>query len=227
MLEKGSLSNPTGNLVVYCKVIGENPFEAGCEYIASNVIVSYLKVGENLPVVTFPPISFPNLEDLQSVLVKYGDLYDIAKLPDFIMPTGKEASQRYLQERMEQYNQFVLRYVEFCKNREIHKEQKKKFGEVHDFLNELVEFSVQYRSSKGLAREIAKSKVDSLAKEISTRFPAFDMENYMNAIYRYKGQKGDELATLYLKKFHAIHHEEYEKASLLKRRIHELETSPI
>lgn len=227
MLEKGSLSNPTGNLVVYARVIGENPFEPGCEYIASNVIVSYLRMGENLPVVTFPPVSFPTLGDLQKVLARYADMYDIARLPDFVMPQGKEAENRYLQERMESYNQFVLRYVELCKNKEKKQDSEKKFGEVHDFLNELVEFSVQYRSSSGLTKEIAKTKVNNLAKEISNRFPAFDMDNYMNAIYRYKGQVGDELATLYLKKFHAIHQEEYEKASELKMQIRDLEANSI
>jgi hypothetical protein len=225
MLEKGSLSNPTGNLVVYARVIGENPFDPDCEYIASNVIISYLRQGDSLPVVTFPPVSFPDLTALQNVLNRYSDTYDIIRLKDFIMPSEKEAINEYLRERMDEFNQIIAKYVELCKNKEKNKEKEKKYEEIYDFFKELVEYSVQYRSSTGLTKEIAKAKVNSLAKEISNRYPAFDIDNYINVIYKYKGQIGDELATLYLKKFQAIHKEEYEKASQLKRQIQNLEAN--
>lgn len=224
MLEKGSTSNPTGNLIVYCRVIGENPFQSGCDIIASNVVVSFLKVNESLPVVTFPPVSYPGMEDLQKALAKNIDTYDIAKLPDFIMPEDAERSNRYLQERMEQYNSFVLKYVELCKN----KDKDYKFitpDDLNQTMNILMEASLQYRNSEGLAREMAKLKIERLTHEISLKNPEFDLENYKNVIYTYQGAKGEELASLYVKKFKAIRFEEYEVASQLKRKILDLETN--
>jgi len=225
MLEKGSTSNPTGNLILYCKVIGENPFQSGCDIIASNVVVSFLKVNESLPVVTFPPVSYPVLEDLQNALAKNIDMYDIAKLPDFIMPEDTERGNKYLQERMEQYNNFVLRYVEFCKNKDKGEIKYSKGDDLNQSLNILMEASIDYRNSKDLAKEIAKDKIEKLIQEISTKNPEFDLENYKNAIYTFNGPVGEELASLYVKKFKAIRFEEYEEASLLKRKILDLEAN--
>jgi hypothetical protein len=64
MLEKGNIENPTGNLILYARVVGENPFEPDHEYIASNVVVSFLRINNSLPVVTFPPVSFKTLEEM-------------------------------------------------------------------------------------------------------------------------------------------------------------------
>jgi hypothetical protein len=225
MLEKGSTSNPTGNLIVYCKVIGENPFQSGCDIIASNVVVSFLKVNESLPVVTFPPVSYPAMEDLQKALAKNIDTYDIAKLPDFIMPEDTERGNRYLQERMEQYNSFVLRYVELCKNKDKGEMKYIPADDLNQSMNILMEASLQYRNSDGLAREMAKHKIENLTSEISVKNPEFDLENYKNAIYTYQGPMGDELASLYVKKFKAIRFEEYEEASQLKRKILDLEAN--
>jgi len=224
MLKKGSRSYPTDNLIVYCRVIGENPFQSGCDIIASNVVVSFLKVNESLPVVTFPPVSYPALEDLQKALAKNIDMYDIAKLPDFIMPEDTERGNRYLQERMEQYNSFVLRYVELCKNKD-KSEMKYISDDLNQVMNTLMEASLQYRGSEGLAREMAKIKIDNICREIALKNPEFDMENYKKAIYSFTGPVGDELASLYVKKFKAIRFEEYEEASQLKRKILDLETN--
>ncbi|MDX1958752.1 MAG: hypothetical protein SFU98_09275 [Leptospiraceae bacterium] len=224
ILEKGSNSNPTGNLIVYCKVIGENPFQDGYEIIASNVIVSFLKIKDSLPVVTFPPIPFPNLEELQNSIARNNDLYDIVRLPDFIMPEGKDQTDRYIQSRMEQFNSFVLQYMELCKKREASASEVKE-ETPSGYLNALLQISAEFRSSSGLAKEIARKKVDSVMTEIANKYPQFDTANYRNALFKFPGIKGDELTSLYLKKFFAIQAEEYETASLLKQRILEMETN--
>jgi hypothetical protein len=225
MLEKGSTSNPTGNLIVYCRVIGENPFQAGCEIIASNVVVSFLKINNNLPVVTFPPVSYPVLDDLQKVISRSSEIYDIARLPDFIMPDNKEQGGKYIQERMEQYNSFVMRYVDYCKAKEKTSEVVNLVDDFDENIHTLMQFSFQYRNSTGLAREVAKHKVDSLIQEISIKYPQLDLENYRSTLYSIPGPKGEEIASLYLKKFHAIQLEEYETASVLKMKIQDLETN--
>ncbi|MCP5501104.1 MAG: hypothetical protein H7A25_14445 [Leptospiraceae bacterium] len=221
-LEKGSEKNPTGNLILYCYVIGENPFQSGCEIIASNVVVSYLKINDNFPVVTFPPVSFPGIEDLKKILIETGDIHDVARLPDFHMPEGKEEGNRYIQERMEQYNSVVMKYVEFCRNQDKKTEPEFQSESFDQYMSSLARLSIQYRNSEGLAREAARMKVDRLVDKFAVRFPQLDLDNYMNAI-TYPGKKGDELASLYIKKFTAISEENYETAFLLKKQIEKLE----
>lgn len=225
MLEKGNIENPTGNLILYARVIGENPFEPDHEYIASNVVVSFLKINNSLPVVTFPPVSFRTLEDLHKAIQVNSDAYDIARLPDFNLPMEKERVGRYLQERMDNFNTFIARYVEYCKQKGM-SSQKNLENDFHSYFKELLETSLMYKNSSGLTKEIAKSRVDNLVSEISLKFPTLDVENYKNAIFKYSGNVGDELATLYLKKFQAIYQEDYEIASQLKKRIQELEANP-
>ena len=224
MLEKGSVSNPSGNLILYCKVIGENPFQAGCNVIASNVVVSFMKINENLPVVTFPPVSFPELTDLQKAIAANSEMYDIARLPDFILPDNKDHVNKYMQDRMEQYNSFVFRYVELCKNKEKSKSVPVLGDSADDFLSQLAETSKEFRSSNGLAKEIAKTRIERISQEMAGRFPQFDVHNFKHAIFAYPGPKGEELARLYLKKFHAIQEEAYEVASEIKIVINDLET---
>lgn len=225
LLEKGSEKNPTGNLILYSYVIGENPFQPGYAIIASNVVVSFLKVNDNFPVVTFPPVSYHSIDELKKVVAEYGDIHDIIKLPDFIMPEGKENGNRYIQQRMEQYNNIVVKYVELCRNQEksgILDSELKGDG-VTSYLDALAKLSLQYRTSKGLAKEALKLKVDKLIHRFSTVYPQYDLDNYKIAMM-YPGKKGDELASLYIQKFNAISTENYETASILKRRIQELES---
>ena len=223
-LEKGSDKNPTGNLILYCYVKGENPFHPGYDVIASNVVVSFLKVNDNYPVVTFPPVSFKSINGLKSIVAEYGNIHDIVKLPDFIMPEGKDEGNRYIQERMEQYNSFVMRYVELCRNKE--KKTELVDDGVEAYLNALAGLSLEYRESKGLAKEAAKMKVDQLIFNFSTKYPQFDLENYKNAVL-YPGKRGEELASLYIQKFNAISIENYEVASQIKKQIDKLESFPL
>lgn len=222
MLEKGSKDNPTGNLILYCYVIGENPFQPGCEIIASNVVVSFLKVNDNFPVVTFPPISFNSYEDLKKLLSLHEDIYDIAKLPDFRMPADKESGNQYVQDRIEQYNSFVMKYVEFCKNKEKNTVSEAILNGVNDYLEALKKLSLQFRTSTGMSRDVVQERVDKLINNFANLYPEFDLQNYKNALF-FPGEKGEELTNLYLKKYQAINEEKYEAASLLTKRIKDLE----
>jgi hypothetical protein len=71
---------------------------------------------------------------------------------------------------------------------------------------------------------MARKKVDTIVEEISVKYPQFDTQNYKNALFSIQGVKGEELTNLYLKKFYAIQSEEYEKASILKRKIIDIES---
>jgi hypothetical protein len=222
MLEKGSRERPTGNLIIYCYVIGENPFQSGSEVIASNVVVSFLKINDNFPVVTFPPISFVNMDELKKILINNEDLYDLARLPDFRMPEDKEMGNQYIQNRMEQYNHFVMKYVELCKNREKTPAPSLKLHGADDYIDVLRKLSTEFRTSTGILKDTTQMKIENLISEFSPKFPQFDLINYQKALF-FPGQKGEVLIRLYIQKYEAIQNEKYETASLLKKQINELE----
>lgn len=216
--ERGSKNNPTGNLIAYCHVQGENPIAPGGKLIASNVVVSFLKLGENFPVVTFPPIALSSKEELLQILTHTIDLYDVVQLPEFRLPSGKDEGNAYIQERMEQFNSLVMRYVEFCKAKEV-KDKKSGVTPVSDEpLETLANLSIEFRNSSGIAREATKLKMDRLVNLFQSNYPQFDIENFRKAL-QFPGQLGDELIGLYIQKFHAIRSENYEGASDIKRRI--------
>lgn len=228
IFEKGSKQNPTGNLILYCNVTGENPVQPGGNVIASNVVVSFLKMGDNYPVVTFPPVSLPGLEDLRNLLEINMDAYDIIRLPDFDMPEGKDAQNRYIQEQMDRFNQVVMKYVEFCKGRERRAKQNRTVDPpasgVQGYLEALANLSMELRKSTGLAKEATQLKVDRLVQSFSDQHPQYDVDNFAKAL-QYPGNQGEELIGLYLKKFNAISVENYEEAFQCKRQIEEIETS--
>lgn len=224
MLEKGSKDRPTGNLIIYCHVIGENPFHPGLQVIASNVVVSFLKINENYPVVTFPPISFSTIEDLRKILFHNDDLYDLIKIPEFRMPEDKSLGQVYIQERMDQYNHFVMRYVELCKNRDKQPKPEVIIEGAKEYLEALTNLSTEFRTSTGLTKDTTQMKITGLIEKFSPVYPQFDLENYQRALF-FSGQKGETLVQLYIQKFYAIQSEKYEKASDLKKQIIELENN--
>lgn len=228
IFEKGSKQNPTGNLVLYCHVIGENPVQPGGSIIASNVVVSFLKLGDNFPVVTFPPVALPKLEDLRNILDINLEAYDIVKLPDFELPDSKGSVNQYIQDQMDRFNQVVMRYVEFCKGREKRAPAISTTDLVSDgvngYLEALANLSLEFRNSSGLAREATQLKVDRLVNSFSTDHPQYDVDNFKRAL-SFPGNQGEELIGLYLKKFNAISVENYEGASQLKKQIDQIETS--
>jgi hypothetical protein len=226
IFEKGSKQNPSGNLILYCNVNGENPVQPGGRIIASNVVVSFLKLGDNFPVVTFPPIALPSLDDLKKLIDINLEAYDIVRLPDFELPDNKEEANRYIQEQMERFNQVVMRYVDFCKAREKKPVDTfdKEIQGVDGYLEALANLSMELRKSSGLAREATQLKVDRIVHKFSSSHPQYDVDNFKKAL-EFPGNQGDELIGLYLKKFNAISVENYEVASNLKRKITEIETT--
>ncbi len=223
--ERGSKPNPTGNLVAYCHVFGENPIAPGGKIIASNVVVSFLKIGENYPVVTFPPVALSSKDELLKILSDNIHLYDVVQLPDFQMPENKEQGNQYIQERMEQFNSMVMRYVEFCKAKE--KKQSTQSVEKLDGFNEpletLANLSLEFRNTSGIAREATRLKMDRIVDYFHSNHPQLDIDNFKKAL-GYPGKLGDELVSLYIQKFNAIQIEKYEDASDLRRRILAIES---
>lgn len=189
------------------------------------MVVSFLKIGENFPVVTFPPVSLESYEELKKVISENIEKYDVIKIKDFEMPASKEASNDYIQERMDQFNSVVIKYVEICKNREVGGGQvnfPEEESGVREYLDVLANLSLKIRRSTGIAREASLIKMDQLVENFSTKHPEFDLDNFKKAL-SLPGQTGEELIGLYLQKFNAISKENYEDASTLKKKIHDIE----
>ncbi|EQA38139.1 hypothetical protein LEP1GSC050_1219 [Leptospira broomii serovar Hurstbridge str. 5399] len=223
--EKGSEKNPSGNLIVYCNVVGENPLYPGGKIIASNVVVSFLRIGENFPVVTFPPVSLDSYDDLKRIISDNYDKYDVVKIKDFEMPTEQEDSNSYIKERMDHFENVVIRYVELCKNREGNSfpaNDKEPEG-VRDYLDSLANLSLKVRRSSGIAREASLLHMEKLVENFAGKHPEFDLHNFRKAL-EMPGQTGEELIGLYLQKFNAISYERYEDASSLNKRIQQIES---
>ncbi|EPG76160.1 hypothetical protein LEP1GSC058_0456 [Leptospira fainei serovar Hurstbridge str. BUT 6] len=223
--EKGSEKNPSGNLIVYCNVVGENPLYPGGKIIASNVVVSFLRIGENFPVVTFPPVSLDSYDDLKRIISDNYDKYDVVKIKDFEMPTEQEDSNSYIKERMDHFENVVIRYVELCKNREgnsFPSNDKEPEG-VRDYLDSLANLSLKVRRSSGIAREASLLHMEKLVENFAGKHPEFDLHNFRKAL-EMPGQTGEELIGLYLQKFNAISYERYEDASSLNKRIQQIES---
>lgn len=225
--ERGSKPNPTGNLIAYCHVFGENPIAPGGKIIASNVVVSFLKIGDNFPVVTFPPVALGSKEELMKILADNINLYDVVQLPDFQMPDQKESANQYIQERMEQFNAMVMRYVEFCKAKEKRPSGNNltdSMDQVSEPLEALASLSLEFRNTSGIAREATRLKMDRIVDYFHNNHPNLDIENFKRALV-VPGKRGDELISLYIQKFNAIQIENYENASDLRKKILEIEST--
>ncbi|TGL21870.1 hypothetical protein EHQ46_08475 [Leptospira yanagawae] len=225
--ERGSKPNPTGNLIAYCHVFGENPIAPGGKIIASNVVVSFLKIGDNYPVVTFPPVALPSKEELMKILSDNIHLYDVVQLPDFQMPENKEQANQYIQERMEQFNSMVMRYVEFCKAKEKKTQNQNlsdQLEQVSEPLETLANLSIEFRNTSGIAREATRLKMERIVDYFHNNHPTLDIDNFKKAL-SVPGKVGDELVGLYIQKFNAIQIENYETASDLRKRILEIEST--
>lgn len=174
---------------------------------------------------TFPPVSLESYEELKKVISENIEKYDVIKIRDFEMPTSKEASNDYIQERMDQFNSVVIKYVEICKNREVGGglvDFPEEESGVREYLDALANLSLKIRRSTGIAREASLIKMDQLVENFSTKHPEFDLDNFKKAL-SLPGQTGEELIGLYLQKFNAISKENYEDASTLKKKIHDIE----
>lgn len=145
------------------------------------------------------------------------------------MPENKELANQHIQERMEQFNSMVMRYVEFCKAKE-KKTQTTSLTEHLDQVSEpletLASLSLEFRNTSGIAREATRLKMERIVDYFHNNHPTLDIDNFKKAL-SVPGKMGDELVGLYIQKFNAIQIENYETASDLRKRILEIEsTSP-
>jgi len=226
---KGNSSAPSGNLIVFCNVVGLNPLQPDGKYIVCHVVVSFVSASQNnFPVVVFPPTSLMDSMELQKII----DLHpysDVVQLPDFEIPSGHDEKE-YMNDRLEQFNQGVIEYVEICRN-SIQDRMKEK-GDAP----RLITLQTQSlprpaqpprdeKSSLEMLEKVVKDEssmdMDTIISHFQTNYPKYDIQNLVK-ILELKNSP-PLLSGLYLKKFRAIFEENYEEAANLQNRIHILE----
>ena len=224
--EKGNKKEPTGNLIVYCNVIGQDDVEIEDKIIVVNIVVSMLKLQGGNPVVSFPPVPLKDETELVGIISRHIDKYDIIKLPDFELPNSGKKIRNYFKKRMKELNQIALEYVSFCNNFE-EKKKEETIAEslnfqMNDYISNLANLSLGFRKFKGLTKQVTLMQVENLIEKFSQKYPQFDLDNFQKALSK-PGTKGEQLITLYLQKFKAISNKNYEQASYLNKQIINIE----
>ncbi len=218
VLHRGDSDNLTGNGIVYWNVEGENFIASGYEVFAINFIVSSLQLDNKLLTATFPPIPFQNvnalfdrLVDVQCDIIYGGDI----KFPD----TQKNFSSFYKNE-FAKYNKIIEEYVECYKEKFIVIVEKLSEQEKLYMLKDIANKTRIELQEGGKTRLLFKKKIKKLTETLESN--KYDLSNFKQAIFM-PGKVGDELSSLYIKKFFAIFYEDYEDALLIKNEITVLE----
>lgn len=184
MLERGNKDKPTGNLIIYTHVRGENPFKAGSKILASNVYISFVTTSDALPVVTFPPVPYRDKRSFLSFLRKHPG-FDLIRMDDFVFPDDPGEGDDYMKSRIDDFNQLVNQYVELCTN--FLQEQELLEG-LTDSEGETLEFRLE-----GVEVETATRKETDQPPSETERFPGEDTLAEIRFLEKEAGQLREKI----------------------------------
>ncbi len=247
---RGSSDEPSGNLLVYAYARDCNPIVPEDELIVCNVIVSFAtSESEQFPVVSFPPTSLRREEDLATI-VSLNPNYDVFRLEDFELYQNRDP-KAYIRMRIRKFNSVVSEYLEMCQNYARLKKKNFKAKQNLPFLqnNQAIQYSPVNRTSPSALPEESTCldqleeflkiySTDSQGKMkpyfrkiisvMETKYPCYDVNNFARAVGLHTEEQkiaksNLKLATLYLRKFRAIHEERYEEAANIQNNIKLLE----
>lgn len=221
--EFGDPKSPRGNCILYSAVYEDKHYFPDASWIASNIYVSYLPIKNNLPVVAFPPVQIENPEDIFSVARQHD--MDVLRIPDFRPPNEESEAKDYFKQKVEEFNDIVMAYVELCKRAEGKvsiegTENGKKFGE--DDLQKLNLLEKRFVNS---LKEEESASVDSIlgpyANDDLLRDQRYDFQNLWS-LYHDSDAEKEKIIHLFFEKFRAISKENYEKAESIQNSIDRL-----
>jgi hypothetical protein len=226
MLEfyRGNPDDPSGSLLFYCRVKGQNPFSPDAKMLVCHVVVSYLGIrSNNFPVVVFPPSALPSEQDFFELLA-LDESSDVVRLEDYEIPEGKP-EQEYMNERLERFNDRVYEYVEIYRkrlDRRLKKSSKQPALPLFPDQPLLIAPPPLDESTAldTIERVIKHDFSDPESLQIAINFlhethPELDLANLASAV----GARDPRLSALYLDKFRAILSEKYEDAARIQVQI--------
>ncbi len=239
----GSRMCPSGNLLVYARTPGYNFLSPGCELIFCNVMVSFIADEDKFPVVAFPPKALAKERDIAK-LVEIHPHYDVIRIEDFEVEPERDLGA-YIHKRIRKFNAFIVEYVEMCHDY-LYKQSKTQTKQMHSGLllgqpshaaplqNQdsdeklCLERLERYVFSK--SNESLLPRLRNTIKLLSQNYPRYDSYNLARALglagEKQRKKKNVKLAKLYIRKFQAIYHENYEEAAQLQRCIRDIEHTP-
>jgi len=226
---RGDQHAPTGVLVAFAEVRGQNPLDPDGKFIAVHVSVSALSAHiSHYPVVVFPPSSFRSRHDLDQVVEFIGNV-DLIELEPFDDSTGASEDE-YLQSRMDDFNRIVQEYVDLFQKRYsvMAKEagiDLTSYSSITEILGDGEDMPLDLRSSLNELENLLEKKATidqyrSVIGYIRSHHPELDVWNFEQLVRSSKL----EVAALYVKKFKAIAEERYEAAAFYQNRILEADT---
>jgi len=212
-LEIGNIQNLKGNAVIYWIVSdSERKLNPPMKILAVNFAISIFPLDDNLVTATFPPVGFEERDEFmlyirqsQCDLIYAGEfsikknMEDLKSLPD---------SEYYL------LNQLLDAYLNHFREKMDHLVLNLSLKEKLFFLKKLVSHFRENLRGKKSKTVIQPERIRKIIVDLKKNFNPFDLENFYELL-QLKGIIADEAVELYLKKFIAIHYEDYETAQEL------------
>jgi len=224
ILDYGDIRNPTGNAIIYWQIRGDNSkFHEG-EFIATNFVISPLHINEETLMVNFPPVVVKSYEELLQIAESHN--VDLINGGEIFIPETITDINRFYKKQIEKYNSLMQEYLLAFKEK---LDAKKEEESVPQLINESGRLMNEIRNyvRKGISIKLINRKIIQLRnieKKLNSQMRGFDLSKIISLIDR-KDSIIDELVSLYKQKFLAIFLEDYEKASLLKKKISEIENT--
>lgn len=230
---RGDPEAPSGNLLVFARVKGKNPFHPNTRIIVANVVVSFISAATNsFPVVIFPPGPLFTRKEFD-LLMELNDNYDVIQVHDYEIPENVR-EKTYIKERMKHLNDCVYEYVELCQKHLGHKIDLYhpeifefedippiKPKKVQDEFGALMLLSTWVKNPEIYTDDESLHSVKVALNFLKKNFTRYDVDNLEKISG--KAPIDNALARLYVAKFRAVFKEEYETAAKIKNRIEKLE----
>lgn len=214
---KGNSKSPTGILVAFSEVKGENPIDPNAKILAVQVVVSPLSAHQyNYPVVVFPVSAFSDKNHFFKIVDFIGSC-DVIQLPDFQVPKNL-SDEEYLKERMKMLNEIIQSYVDNYQRKYANSINEQDLV-IFDYLLDIGEINVSKTTSnpskikrkktiekqidaRGTLKEIEELLVSYIGKNVATKVSETSKQSKKRG--RRKKLKLEDFSpyTTFIKKYH-------------------------
>lgn len=223
-MDYGNMKNPTGNAIIYWKIVGNNSLFKNAEIIASNFVISPLQFDKETLMVNFPPVLIESYEKL--LKIAEANNIDLIRGEDIDIPDNVTDFNKFYKKQIEKYNGIIQEYLIAYREKNNLDTSTRTLPQLINLAGEIME-SVRKLVKIHGKTELIRIKIDKL-KEIQefldSEMKGYDLKNIITILDKPDNQI-DKLVDLYKRKLVAIFLEDYEKANDLKKEILKLENS--
>jgi hypothetical protein len=224
IIEKGDISNPSGNAIIYWRIRGNTALFNNAEIIASNFVISPLHFKNEILMVNFPPVIIESYEKLLEIAENNG--IDLIKGEDIYIPDDMVDFSSFYKSQIEKYNGLIQEYLIAYREKNQGGVATLSLPQLLNQAGELMEnvrALVKSKAKRGLIeKKIARLR--EIQKYLNREMRGFDLAGVIRILDK-PDPAVDRLVDLYRQKWFAIFLENYEKAEELKREIVKLEES--